>query len=75
MFSGKTECVIARLRQEQSRGKRVKAFKHAIDDRYDPDHLVTHRGDSFDAVRVSSGSSIPSSHNRAVEKYALPSCS
>ncbi len=52
MFAGKTEYMIARLRQEQAAGRRVHAFKHAIDDRYDPDHLVTHRGDHFDAVRV-----------------------
>jgi thymidine kinase len=58
MFSGKTEYLIARLRQERSQGKCVKAFKHAIDDRYDPDHLVTHQGDRFDAVRVSSAAAI-----------------
>lgn len=58
MFAGKTEHVIARLRQEQSRGRTVKAFKHLIDDRYDPDHLVTHRGDHFDALRVSDAAAI-----------------
>ncbi len=52
MFSGKTEHMIARLRQEQAAGRDVRAFKHAIDDRYDPDHLVTHREDHFDARRV-----------------------
>lgn len=58
MFGGKTEHVIARLRQERALGRTVKAFKHAIDNRYDPDHLVTHREDRFDAVRVSSAESI-----------------
>lgn len=58
MFSGKTEHLIARLRQEQSRGKTVVAFKHAIDDRYDPDHLVTHRQDQFNARRASSAAAI-----------------
>ncbi len=53
MFSGKTEYLIARLRQLKAEGCRVIAFKHAIDDRYDPEHLVTHRSDRFDAVRVS----------------------
>lgn len=52
MFGGKTEHVIARLRQARSEGKRVRAFKHAIDGRYDPDHLVTHTGDRFEAHRV-----------------------
>jgi len=52
MFGGKTEYMIARLREEQARGRRVRAFKHMIDDRYDPDHLVTHRQDRFVATRV-----------------------
>lgn len=58
MFSGKTEHLIARLRQEQARGKTVIAFKHSIDDRYDPDHLVTHRRDHFDALRASNAAAI-----------------
>jgi thymidine kinase len=58
MFSGKTEHVIARLRQEQANGRRVVAFKHAIDDRYDADHLVTHRRDQFEALRVPNAESI-----------------
>lgn len=58
MFGGKTEYLIARLRQEQARGRRVCAFKHAIDDRYAPGHLVTHGGDRFDAVRVPDAATI-----------------
>lgn len=58
MFSGKTEYLIARLRREQARGRTVKAFKHTIDDRYDPDHLVTHRGDRFDALRAAGAAAI-----------------
>lgn len=52
MFAGKTERMIAALRQAQSQGLRVKAFKHCIDNRYDPTHLVTHTQDRFDAVPV-----------------------
>lgn len=52
MFAGKTEYLIARLRLEQARGRRVRAFKHAIDHRYAPDQLVTHTGDHFEAIRV-----------------------
>jgi thymidine kinase len=52
MFSGKTERLIARLRAAQQHGKSVRAFKHYIDDRYDPDHLVTHTQDQFDAQRI-----------------------
>ena len=52
MFSGKTERLIARLRAAQTRGRRVGAFKHQIDDRYDRDHLITHTQDRFPAARV-----------------------
>lgn len=58
MFGGKTEHMIARLRQAESQGLRVRAFKHCIDDRYDPDHLITHRQDQFDAVRVPDAAAI-----------------
>jgi thymidine kinase len=53
MFAGKTETMIDRLRRAESEGKTVLAFKHEIDDRYEPDHLVTHRGGRFHARRVS----------------------
>jgi thymidine kinase len=52
MFSGKTEELILRLRAAQRDGLRVIAFKHAIDSRYDPDHLITHTRERFDATRV-----------------------
>ncbi len=52
MFSGKTERLIARLRSAREAGSRVQAFKHVIDDRYDPDHLITHTQDRFPAQRV-----------------------
>lgn len=52
MFAGKTEHMIARLRQAVERGQRVRAFKHAIDNRYDLHHLVTHTQDRFEAVPV-----------------------
>jgi len=59
MFAGKTERAIAILRQAQSEGKRTTAVKHVIDSRYDPEHLVTHRQDRYDAVRVSDADAIP----------------
>jgi len=58
MFAGKTETMIARLRHACQAGRSVVAFKHVIDDRYDPDHLVTHRADRFDATRVSQSDDI-----------------
>lgn len=58
MFGGKTEHLIACLRRAQAEGLRVAAFKHCIDDRYDPSHLVTHTQDHFDAIRVADAESI-----------------
>lgn len=58
MFSGKTERLIARLRAARRDGRRVGAFKHRIDDRYDADHLVTHTQDRFPAVRVDQAAQI-----------------
>lgn len=52
MFAGKTEHLIARLRQASGAGLRVRAFKHSIDNRYDATHLVTHTQDRFDALPV-----------------------
>ena len=52
MFSGKTERLIARLRAAQSRGQRVGAFKHVIDDRYGVGQLITHTQDQFPARHV-----------------------
>ncbi|MBK8270475.1 MAG: thymidine kinase [Planctomycetes bacterium] len=58
MFGGKTERMIAVLREAVGAGKRVMAFKHVIDDRYDPEHLVTHRNETFDAIRVPNADAI-----------------
>jgi thymidine kinase len=52
MFSGKTARLIDRLQAAESAGKRVAAFKHALDRRYDADHLRTHDGRSFQARAV-----------------------
>ena len=58
MFSGKTERLIARLRAAQRDGRRVAAFKHMIDDRYDAAHLITHTQDKFPAMRATSPADI-----------------
>src|SRR5438045_859765 len=58
MFSGKTERLIARLRAAQREGRRVVAFKHVIDDRYDATHLITHTQDRFPAHRATDAESI-----------------
>ncbi|MFO0837142.1 MAG: thymidine kinase [Phycisphaerae bacterium] len=58
MFSGKTEELIARLREAREAGRGVRAFKHSIDNRYDPDHLITHTRDRFPALRVPDAAAI-----------------
>jgi len=58
MFGGKTEYAISELRAAVAVGRRVRAYKHVIDNRYDPDHLVTHRNETFDALRVPDAESI-----------------
>jgi thymidine kinase len=42
MFSGKSEELIRRLRREQIARRKVQIFKPAIDDRYSPDHIISH---------------------------------
>lgn len=58
MFSGKTEELIARLRMAREAGLVVRAFKHSMDDRYDPDHLITHRHEKFEAIRAPDAAAI-----------------
>lgn len=54
MFAGKTGLLIERLEAALRDGRRVVAFKHAIDDRYGPDRLVTHDRRSFAAATAAS---------------------
>jgi thymidine kinase len=42
MYSGKTEELIRRLRRAQIARQRVEIFKPTLDDRYAPDHIVSH---------------------------------
>lgn len=63
MFSGKTEQLIARLREAGTRGERVGAYKHRIDNRYDPDHLITHTQDRFPAIRVADAAEVVARSN------------
>jgi thymidine kinase len=52
MFSGKTSLLIERLNEARRAGRRVGAFKHALDARYDPKALATHDGRCFPATSV-----------------------
>lgn len=59
MFSGKSERLVHCVTDAQSRGEAVIAFKHAVDDRYDQGHIVTHNGLRIEARPVASASEIP----------------
>lgn len=65
MFSGKTERLIARLRAADREGRRVVAFKHKIDDRYDATHLITHTQDRFNAQRAHDAAAIENAPDTA----------
>lgn len=58
MFSGKTEELIRRLRRAQYAKQRVQVFKPLVDDRYDPDAVVTHNQESLPGVAVTDVSSM-----------------
>ncbi|MCA9244797.1 MAG: hypothetical protein KDA32_12625 [Phycisphaerales bacterium] len=47
MFAGKTTALIARLEAARADGRRVIAFRHAGDDRYDAVAISTHDGRRF----------------------------
>jgi thymidine kinase len=49
MFSGKTVRLIARLRDAESQGLRVRAYKPRVDNRYAVDAIVSHTGTRFPA--------------------------
>jgi thymidine kinase len=58
MFSGKTEELIRRIKRAILARQRVQAFKPRIDDRYDPQRIVSHESVSVEAVAVGSSASI-----------------
>jgi len=58
MFSGKTGELIRRIKRAILARQRVQAFKPRIDDRYDPQRIVSHEAISVEAVAVSSSASI-----------------
>jgi thymidine kinase len=52
MFSGKTTRLIATVAAARAAGQRVQSCKHAVDDRYDPQQLVTHDRQAAPAVAL-----------------------
>lgn len=57
MFSGKTSELFRVLTHFEPQSIRV--FKHVIDNRYDPDSVVSHGGKAIPAVRIESAEEIP----------------
>ncbi len=54
MFSGKTEELIRRLKRAKLANQKVKIFKHALDNRFSMDELVSHDDNSIPSISVSS---------------------
>lgn len=58
MFSGKTEELIRRLKRVEFAQQALLLFKPTIDNRYDDEKIVSHKGSSFHAIAVSQASEI-----------------
>ncbi|MCH7813802.1 MAG: thymidine kinase [Planctomycetes bacterium] len=69
MFSGKTEELLRRIRRLPP--AEVAVFKHARDDRYATDRVVTHRQDGCQAVPVWRAAEIPPLVNAAHRLVAI----
>ena len=58
MFSGKTEELIRRIRRAEFANQGLILFKPKIDNRFSQNHVVSHKGSSFEAVIVEQASEI-----------------
>ncbi|MES2798684.1 MAG: thymidine kinase [Bacteroidota bacterium] len=58
MFSGKTEELIRRLKRAQFANQRLLLFKPAIDTRYSDENVISHQGNSFEAIPVANAKEI-----------------
>ena len=52
MFSGKTEELIRRLKRAEFANQAILLVKPKLDDRYHEEHVVSHKGSSFNAIAV-----------------------
>ncbi|MDG1147056.1 MAG: thymidine kinase [Crocinitomicaceae bacterium] len=59
MFSGKTEELIRRLRRAEFAKQNILLIKPKVDSRYHKENVVSHQGNSFDAVCVNNALEIP----------------
>jgi thymidine kinase len=58
MFSGKTEELIRRLKRAKFANKKVEIFKPLLDDRYDPEDIVSHDKRKIPSTPVSNSQNI-----------------
>jgi thymidine kinase len=58
MFSGKTEELIRRLRRAEFAQQKILLVKPKIDDRYHKSDVVSHQGNSFEAITVENAAAI-----------------
>lgn len=58
MFSGKSERLVQQVEEARAAGLAVAAFKHASDDRYGADQIVTHNGRRVEAFRAGCASEV-----------------
>ncbi len=63
MFSGKTEELIRRIRRAEFANQALLLFKPKIDNRFSDNHVVSHKGSSFEAVIVAASDDILSAWN------------
>jgi len=58
MFSGKSDFLVAQLKDAGKHGRSVAAFKHSSDNRYEHRDIASHNGHRFTAVTVADASRI-----------------
>jgi thymidine kinase len=58
MFSGKSEELIRRVRRTQFAKQKIVVFKPQLDNRYAEEAVVSHNGNSFDAIPISCSADI-----------------
>ncbi len=58
MFSGKTEELIRRLKRAEFANQKILLVKPTVDDRYHKKNVVSHQGNSFEAICVKDSSEI-----------------
>ena len=69
MFSGKTSELLRRL--DGIKPQPYLVFKHVIDNRYDPDSVVSHGGKAIPAIRVASADELSSHVGDGVSLVAI----